>query len=249
MIRYRYDGSYPGFLTGVFDAFVRKEVDIRWETEESLELFDLPYRVTTDLEKAERVQNGLEKRIGKEAAQDFFRCFLSEDRKAWEGAFRLMVRIFQGEESILKNFGDPDALYFAQTLKKVSRERHRMKAFTRFSKGSDGLFFAVIEPDFNVLPLIISFFRNRYADQAWLIYDTRRNYGILYDKSSCTEVHLEQGETDRLSPAVPITLDAHYEGLWKAYFQAVNIPARKNMKLHLRHVPRRYWKFLPEKTF
>jgi probable DNA metabolism protein len=150
--------------------------------------------------------------------------------------------------TLLKNFGDEDVLYFSQTLKKVSRERHRMKAFIRFSKGSDGLYFAVIEPDFNVLPLIIAFFRNRYADQAWLIYDTKRNYGILYDKNTCSEVQLEQGVQDSLSPVVPIALDAQYEGLWKAYFQAVNIPARKNMKLHLRHVPRRYWKFLPEKS-
>jgi probable DNA metabolism protein len=248
MIRYHFDGSYSGYLSGVFDAFVRKDREIRWETEESLALFDEPYRVVTDPEKAERVVRGLEKRLGQAAALDFFRCFLSEDRSAWESAFRLMVRIFQGEVTLLKNFGDEDVLYFSQTLKKVSRERHRMKAFIRFSKGSDGLYFAVIEPDFNVLPLIIAFFRNRYADQAWLIYDTKRNYGILYDKNTCSEVQLEQGVQDSLSPVVPIALDAQYEGLWKAYFQAVNIPARKNMKLHLRHVPRRYWKFLPEKS-
>lgn len=247
MISYLFDGTYSGFLTGVFDAFVRKDQDVRWEKEETLSLFDSPYRVITDQGKAERVQAGLEKKIGKEAALDFFRCFLSEDKKAWEAEFRLAVRIFGGEVTVLKNFGDDDALYFAQTLKKVSRERHRMKAFTRFSKGSDGLYFAVIEPDFNVLPLIVRFFRNRYADQAWLLYDTRRNYGILYDKTTCVEVQLEQSAD--LSPAVPIALDAQYEGLWKAYFQAVNIPARKNMKLHLRHVPRRYWKFLPEKSY
>jgi probable DNA metabolism protein len=38
-----------------------------------------------------------------------------------------------------------------------------------------------------------------------------------------------------------------YQHLWKNYFHSVNIPARKNTKLHLRHIPKRYWKHLTEK--
>jgi hypothetical protein len=35
--------------------------------------------------------------------------------------------------------------------------------------------------------------------------------------------------------------------LWQAYFDHVNIPERKNLKLHYRQMPRRYWKYLSEK--
>ena len=35
--------------------------------------------------------------------------------------------------------------------------------------------------------------------------------------------------------------------LWQSYFDHVNIPERKNMKLHRRHIPLRYWKYLSEK--
>ena len=38
-----------------------------------------------------------------------------------------------------------------------------------------------------------------------------------------------------------------YQTLWKQYFESVNIKARKNMKLHIQHVPKRYWKNLVEK--
>ena len=38
-----------------------------------------------------------------------------------------------------------------------------------------------------------------------------------------------------------------YQKLWHSYFQSINIEARKNTKLHLQHVPRRYWKYLTEK--
>jgi probable DNA metabolism protein len=56
-----------------------------------------------------------------------------------------------------------------------------MTAFVRFEKMQDGVFFAKIDPDFNVLPLIRKHFKDRYQDQKWMIYDLRRNYGILYD--------------------------------------------------------------------
>jgi probable DNA metabolism protein len=48
-----------------------------------------------------------------------------------------------------------------------------MEAFVRFKKCQDGLFLSLVQPDFNVLPLIERHFRNRYQDQRWLIYDEK----------------------------------------------------------------------------
>jgi probable DNA metabolism protein len=38
-----------------------------------------------------------------------------------------------------------------------------------------------------------------------------------------------------------------YQLLWQVYYKNVNIPARRNIKLHRQHVPVRYWKYLIEK--
>ncbi|RZL34744.1 MAG: DUF4130 domain-containing protein, partial [Pedobacter sp.] len=38
-----------------------------------------------------------------------------------------------------------------------------------------------------------------------------------------------------------------YTHLWKDYFKSTNIESRKNTKLHVQHVPKRYWKYLTEK--
>ena len=56
-----------------------------------------------------------------------------------------------------------------------------MEAFVRFQLTKDGLYYCIIQPDYNVLPLISNHFEKRYADQRWLIYDSRRKYGIYYD--------------------------------------------------------------------
>lgn len=250
---YRYDGSFGGFLCAMFCSFERKEfpVQLVTQTEFAASFFEQSRLIETESDKAQRVFKGLEKLIGRTEAHSFFQAFLSEDSKAIQYAFNLLHAIFQGHKNILENYGDEQVLYFAQTLKKVSRERHRMKAFIRFQKSEDGLFFAVIAPDFNVLPLVISFFQKRYADQAWLIYDEKRNYGMMYNKFSVEEVQLAEIDKNTLvnsSQNVQLdTTEEKYQQLWKAYFKSTNIVARKNIKLHLQHVPKRYWRYLTEK--
>lgn len=253
-MNYIFDGTYNGFLCCVFEYFEYKDTDVQLQVEgdnaTQTTLFGLSKNIITDLAKAKRVQTGLQKRLEKSVAMDFFRVFLSEDRKAWAASFSIICQIFSGKTNILQNYGDEEVLYFKQTLKKVSRERHRIKAFIRFSKSSDGLFFAIAEPDCNVLPLITTFFKNRYTDQKWLIYDVKRKYGLLYDKQTVMEVKLSPEEKYALTADAIITLDEedeHFQNLWKRYYQSTNIEARRNMKLHLRYVPKRYWKYLVEK--
>ena len=126
-----------------------------------------------------------------------------------------------------------------------------MKAFIRFSKSNDGLYYAIIEPDFNVLPLILSFFRNRYADMPWIIYDVKRKYGFYYDIVAVSEIEIDTTEQKNLqSSSLTIALDERdelFKRLWKQYFKSTNIEARRNIKLHVQHVPKRYWKYLVEK--
>ena len=101
-----------------------------------------------------------------------------------------------------------------------------------------------------MLPLILNHFKKRYADQKWIIYDIKRAYGIYYDLQDAVFIQLnfasskQDGKTIISSYSEDETL---YQALWKDYFKHVNIPARKNTKLHLQHVPKRYWKHLTEK--
>ncbi len=249
---YVFDGTYVGFLNCIFESFERKEYAVTPISNALYQstIFQTDRVIHSDIAKAKRIKDGLLQRQGADVVNDFFRNFLSEDPKAWLAAFNIAVSIFKGN-NILDNYGNDDVLYFSQTLKKISREAHRMKAFIRFSKSSDGLFFALIEPDFNVLPLIANFFKNRYTDQPWLIFDAKRKYGLMFDTKTINEVEYNTNDMQTLNtPAVAISLDERdelFQRLWQLYFKSTNITARKNLKLHLQHVPKRYWKYLVEK--
>jgi probable DNA metabolism protein len=122
-----------------------------------------------------------------------------------------------------------------------------MEAFVRFEKLQGEIFFDKVDPDFDVLPLIRKHFMGRYQDQKWLIYDLRRNYALFYDLNTCDFFIPETDFTHKVNHALHESEDI-YQKLWQTYFQKTNIKERANTKLHIQHVPKRYWKYLTEKV-
>lgn len=108
------------------------------------------------------------------------------------------------------------------------------------------LFWAMINPRYDILPLVRRHFEKRYADQSWVIFDTVRNYGLYFDKQKTREMRSYSGPFPRDFEASDADEETCRQ-LWKTYFIAVNITERNNPRLHLRQLPRRYWQYLPEK--
>src|SRR5690606_37948066 len=115
---------------------------------------------------------------------------------------------------------------------------------------ADDIFYCGIEPDFNVLPLIMKHFKDRYADQKWIIYDLKSGYGLFYDLDNVEEISMEIKHRQHLNATNDDLLsekEGLYELAWKDYLKSTNIEARKNTRLHVKHVPKRYGKYLSEK--
>ena len=106
-----------------------------------------------------------------------------------------------------------------------------------------------IFPDFDVLTLIITHFKNRYQDQKWLIYDGKRGYGVYYDLENVEIISFDQEAQNNLKNKDNLfdAKEIEYQKLWIEYFDHTNIKERKNTKLHVQHVPKRNWKYLTEK--
>ncbi|NND88785.1 MAG: DNA metabolism protein [Flavobacteriaceae bacterium] len=246
-----YDGTFEGFLSTVFHCYEYKITECSIQKQKKIELgfFEKPVHILTDPVNAERVWEGLQKKAPK-FYSSIFKAFLSEEDSIEDQLLYLIQRIFRGDDRPEKDHSDERILHIAQVIKKVHREKHRMEAFVRFRLTKDGIYMATVSPDFDVLPLINRHFKHRYADQRWLIYDVKRNYGIYYDLSKVETIVLEemppiQNNVDDHLIFTPEEL--HFETLWKNYFRSTNIASRKNLKLHLQHVPKRYWRYLSEK--
>ena len=248
-----HDGSFEGFLTTVFEIYEHgfKDVQIYSADKHQQNIFGREYFVTAEQTKTERVWKGLQQRLSAVALQQFYKTWLSEITGIEDVLLSYIQYVFRSKISIEKDYSHPAVLTVTDTAKKVHREKHRMEAFVRFQLTKDELYYAIVEPDFNVLPLIQSHFKDRYADQRWMIYDGRRRYGIYYDLNnvSCIQVNFE--EDSNHGKDISVVYDDGeklYQHLWQTYFGSVNIKSRKNMKLHIQHMPKRYWKYLTEKV-
>ncbi len=251
---YTYDGSFEGLLTVLFRIYDRRSApsSIQPETAAQGGLFAHPVAIDTDEALATRTWDGLLRFMPEPARARLYHVFLSEDAERELLIFRYADLALRTGRDISENYADATVRRCQRLAQQMFREKHRMEAFVRFEKAQDGLFHATIEPDFDVLPLIASHFTKRYADQRWLIFDKRRHYGLYYDLTRTDVVSFEAGSATtlrrgELSATVLDEREPLFKILWQAYFDHVNIPERKNLKLHHRHMPRRYWRYLSEK--
>jgi len=246
-----YDGSFNGFLTAVFMAFDEKVqvTDIQKNSISQNGLFSDTQTIFTQMDKAKRVWNGIQRKSNT-AIKNIYFAYQSESKGIELLLYRYIRKMFARSGSVHSDYADAVVLKISQLAKSVGREKHRMEAFVRFQLTKDDIYFANIEPDFDVLPLISKHFRSRYADQQWLIYDAKRKYGIFYDLEKVEIISLDLQEIHAnsiLKKEVFTDGEYSYQELWNNYFKSTNIKSRINKKLHTQHVPKRYWKYLSEK--
>jgi probable DNA metabolism protein len=214
-------------------------------------LFGNVYSIVKDTEKADRVWKELKKRTSRKTRDMLFNVFLSEHDHAEMLIFQYIQLIFNSRYVTEEDYRSPAVLTIKKVGKRVSQEAMRVIQFTRFQRSADHIFFAGMAPEYNVLPLVINHFRDRFADQKWVLYDIRRNYGYYYDLKTVTEIKMTKKQVDENSGEINKEImseeEKMFQLLWSNYYKALNIKERKNMKMHLQQLPWRYWKYLPEK--
>lgn len=251
MTLFRYDKTFEGLLTAVFDAYNRRTFPdaLLAEGDPGPLFVTEEHTVVTDDEKAGRVWKALCAKLPKEVCNMVMLAWLSEEEGADMVLVRYLKRVFDSRRGVTTDFADPDILRVKQLADKVSKERHYLMQFTRFQKGGDNTYFAPVSPRYNVLPLAIPFFRDRFRDQRWLIYDIKRRYGFYYDLETVTEVTMEDDDhllSGQLDEAMMAEDEQRFQELWRAYFKSITIRQRINPKLQRQHMPRRFWRLLTE---
>jgi probable DNA metabolism protein len=161
-------------------------------------------------------------------------------------------------EAVAQNIANPTVLRIRRTSDQVNHEIERLHGFVRFRQLAGELYYAAIEPDHNVVRLLVPHFIARFADQQWLIHDLKRGTGIYYDGVVCrflpkVNIYSEAVTASRplTASGVPTSFDTKestYQSIWNQYFQAIAIPERTNPRAQRQRMPRRYWKHLVERV-
>ncbi len=252
MIVLSYENCWEGFLSAVFEVFLRKDeaVTLQRQSDDGTTgacLYPV-VRVAADTARAARVAKGIAglreqthtERLFFESRMPevLYRAWLSDIRGVEDDIVQVLQLGFQSG-------ANPLPLRQIDAVKRVNKaaiktggEAHRFLGYIRFVHGGEDIYMANIRPESHILPLIGAHFCQRYGDQRLIIQDVGRRQAIVSDGRRWAITQLQE--------VLPLPQEGEFEVLWKRYFTIIANPARKNTRLQQQFVPLKYREFLVE---
>jgi len=243
------ENSLEGILTAIYEAFVQKkkmlsfhegDISIRIGEGYNLTLFATEIKVETDLQKAYKTLEAIQRQISYLAYKRCISalCHFSEDRA--DAVFGFLVRGFAIGARITEDYANSYVMRVMELARKVDNESHNFCGFIRF-RDVGRFLYGEVEPKCDVLPLIKEHFDDRYPNEHYVIYDRLRKYALVHKAGD--ESIFVSGEEWKLH--MEECTDA-FEELWKGYFQSIAIEARKNPRCQNTLLPKWYRKNMVE---
>ena len=234
MTAYRYDGTFAGFLTCVWDALESgAEPAAFLLPDDGATLWELR-EPATDRKRARRLYAALAGRVSpafqKLIARGFLTCLLQKELDL----FTLIRRGLREGDRVRQDLSDPVVARVDLALTKMWTEWDHLKGFVRFSE-LDGVLVGEIEPKNRVLPLLAPHFAQRYSGERLALYDRTHREIFLSDRGQWKILPAEDFRMDRAGAE-----ERAYRTMWRQYFQAVTIEGRINPKCQNTHLPKRY---------
>jgi uracil-DNA glycosylase len=169
-------------------------------------------------------------------------CHNDPEKYAWlyELVWR-MRRPKDPEPHLYRVANDPLVGKLNLMAKSVSRDIHRMRASLRFREVNDPVvgerFVAWFEPEHFILEEASQFFIDRFGSLDWTILTPK---GSLWWDRKELAIGLPASRSD--------TPEADADELgWRTCYQSTYNPAGANLGLMHQHMPKKYWRNLPER--
>lgn len=246
MLSISYDSTFNGFLSVVFEIY-RQHLDVGEihpdRSDSPCNLFMQPFRIETSEESAQRLKRAISNQASPEILSTLDAAFRSEEDGIEMKILAYLRKMFLGTDpTYAKNPTSDEMLPIFMTARAVRREVGGMLGMVRFNRMPDGTYFSEIEPKYDILELLIGHFRGRFANERWVIYDSKRGFGVYYDGKNPVEMSIPN-----IRQVSAMNSSDNFVQLWQDYYKSIAIKERENPKLMKQCLPVRYWKHLPER--
>ena len=246
MLSISYDSTFNGFLSVVFEIY-RQHLDVGEihpdRSDSPCNLFMQPFRIETSEESAQRLKRAISNQASPEILSTLDAAFRSEEDGIEMKILAYLRKMFLGTDpTYAKNPTSDEMLPIFMTARSVRREVGGMLGIVRFNRMPDGTYFSEIEPKYDILELLIGHFRGRFANERWVIYDSKRGFGVYYDGKNPVEMSIPN-----IRQVSAMNSSDNFVQLWQDYYKSIAIKERENPKLMKQCLPVRYWKHLPER--
>ena len=245
MLIYLYDGTFEGFLTVAARARKNGEIPEGIARTAPLQqgLFHQVIPVETDHDLSQAICMEIADAISPYSFRNVYHAFLSETAGV-EAAICRYLDLGWGVGKRIDGMLTHELVRPVWSMaRKVRSEAHKMKGFVRFMEVKEGFFYARLEPDHHIIPLVATHFADRFSDQHWIIHDTGRGKAIVHEavRKQWVETELDLLENPHFSAD-----EMFYRELWKKYFTRLAVEERFNPKLQRQNLPLKYRRYLVE---
>ena len=202
--------------------------DVAWSSGEATSLFD---------QKLPAAERSIAVPRGFVTLSETVICH--RDEQCWPLLYQALWRLDRGEKALLQLASDPLVHRLQRMAAAVKHDQHRMTAFVRFRKviDADGeIYVAWYEPRHRVVRRASAFFVDRFANMRFAILtpDVTLHWDRRAERFGPGLRREDAGSEDAV------------EDWWRRYYGAIFNPARVNARLMQRHMPKRFWRDLPE---
>lgn len=241
---YLCEDSLEGILSAIHVAYLsrygHKYITIELLENHEPELFCEYIPVTVDMARAQSVSEAVRTKISEEAWQMMFMASLSASHGKPQAIYRFLNLGFVMGGAVCQHLSDDYVLQVFSMKREVGRETEKLKGFVRFRELDSGILFSKIAPKHHQLSLLGEHFADRLPMENWAIYDEQRHRACLHRAGEpwvlVDDVHMGEDEFRHISEA-----EAEFNRLWKTFFRHIEITERRNLRLQMNMMPKRYW--------
>lgn len=245
--------TITGIFSSIYDAWrSRKEenncgIALRGMVEQ--ELFCEYTEVDETNHKAEAVEALIKNHLGRLVYWDIYHAALSRDPKKGDAILGTMLtaRTLARPEKIMEHLSHPKVEKVFELSRNVGGEAHAFKGYLRFRELANGVMFAEIEPENQILTCLAPHFADRLPRENWMIYDKAHGMFVVHEAGK--KWALIWGEQLNIEGIMNVSeKEREFTRLWKGFCQTISIEARESRKRQIQNLPLKYQRNMVEFT-
>lgn len=248
MIVYRCEDSLEGVFTAVYLAYEEKrnhrDTQIRLDDEPVL--FAENVEVRPDPEKTRKVMRTLVRRFGEEDYLSLCGALASEDVNKAQAVYRTVTDGLErkaGQGHLFDNLADAEVGRAFGLARRALRELDHIRGFLRFQELENGVLYAKMRPENNILTFLMPHFADRLPMENFVIHDEGREMFGLHPAGG--QWYLRCGEETLALPGLSEG-ELRYQELFRGFCRFVTIGERRNEKLQKHMLPLRFREYMTE---
>lgn len=245
------EDSIEGIFSAVYAAWELKYghentvIQVLGSENTNIELFATYIPLVSDGEKAAKVLNTIRRTCSDAAYERLFRAACADAPDKADAIYHYIQTGLRMGNKVLNHLTDPAVARVMELSRAVGNAEHHYLGFLRFIEIPGNILLARFEPKPRLTELIIPHFVDRFPEERFVIWDTKRNEaGIHVPGKNYIMMKLTERQAAMLQSYTEDNMQA--EQMWKAFVESISIKERENKKLQQNNIPLHFRTYMPE---